>query len=75
MAISIRLPEDMEARLESLADKTGRSKTFYIREAIAAHLQDMEDLFLAETALKRVRNGKEATFSSKQVRKTLGLED
>jgi RHH-type transcriptional regulator, rel operon repressor / antitoxin RelB len=75
MAISIRLSEDIEARLETLADKTGRSKTFYIREAIAVHLQDMEDLFLAETVLKRVRSGKETTYSSKQVRTTLGLED
>jgi RHH-type transcriptional regulator, rel operon repressor / antitoxin RelB len=44
MAISIRLPEDLDARLKTLASKTGRSKTFYIREAIATHLEEMEDL-------------------------------
>jgi RHH-type transcriptional regulator, rel operon repressor / antitoxin RelB len=74
MTISIRLPEDLNARLKTLADKTGRSKTFYVREAIATHLDEMEDLFLAEAVLKRVRSGKEPTFSSKQIKKTLAVK-
>lgn len=43
----IRLPEDIEARLSSLAAKTGRTKTFYVKEAILEHLDDMEDKYLA----------------------------
>ncbi|HLW93632.1 MAG TPA: ribbon-helix-helix domain-containing protein, partial [Roseiarcus sp.] len=44
--LAIRLPEDIEARLERLAKQTGRSKTFYAREAILEYLDDLEDLYL-----------------------------
>ncbi len=61
-------------RLDSLAKQTGRTKTFYAREAILAHLEDLEDYYLsAETA--RVRRGDEAVHSSEDVRKSLGLDD
>lgn len=41
--LAIRLPEDIENRLASLAAKTGRTKTFYAKEAILEHLDDIED--------------------------------
>ncbi|WP_345860773.1 type II toxin-antitoxin system RelB family antitoxin, partial [Shewanella algae] len=44
--LAIRLPEDVEARLSALASQTGRTKTFYAREAILAHLEDLEDYYL-----------------------------
>jgi RHH-type rel operon transcriptional repressor/antitoxin RelB len=53
MALSIRLPEDIEARLDALARKTGRTKSFYVREAILEHLEDLEDYYLA---LERIQN-------------------
>jgi len=34
-AVSLRLPDDVSTRLESLAELTGRSKTFYMIQAIA----------------------------------------
>jgi RHH-type rel operon transcriptional repressor/antitoxin RelB len=43
----IRLSEEIESRLASLARITGRTKTFYAREAILEYLDDMEDLYLA----------------------------
>jgi len=46
--ISIRLPQEMEDRLATLAEKTGRSKSFYIRQALEEHLEEMEDIYLAE---------------------------
>ena len=46
--LAIRLPEDVEKRLNALAKATGRTKTFYAREAILEHLDDLEDLYLAE---------------------------
>lgn len=46
--LAIRLPEDIETRLDNLAKRTGRSKTFYARAAIMEYLEDMEDLYLAE---------------------------
>lgn len=46
--LAIRLPKDIEDRLEALAKKTGRTKTFYAREAILEKIEDMEDYYLAE---------------------------
>lgn len=50
--LAIRLPEDIERRLASLAAKTGRTKTFYAKEAILQHLDDMEDRYLAINRLE-----------------------
>ncbi len=75
MIISIRLPEDVESRLENLAALTGRSKTFYVREAIIDHLEDLEDLYLAEQVLRRIRSGEERTYTAEELRKDLGLGD
>ncbi len=41
--LAIRLTEDIERRLQFLSEKTGRTKTYYAREAIMNYLQDMED--------------------------------
>jgi RHH-type rel operon transcriptional repressor/antitoxin RelB len=49
--LAIRLPSIIEDRLEALAKATGRTKTFYVREAILQHLDDLEDLYLAESRL------------------------
>ena len=51
--MAIRLPEDIERRLTELAHKTGRTKTFYAREAILTHLEELEDIYLAEERLKQ----------------------
>ena len=58
--LAIRLPEDIENRLASLAAKTGRTKTFYAKEAIMEHLDDIEDKYLA---INRLENpGKRWSF-------------
>jgi len=46
--LALRLPPDLERRLEELARKTGRTKSFYAREAIIEHIEELEDVFLAE---------------------------
>ena len=56
-----------------LAKKTGRTKSFYAREAIVEHLDDLEDLFLAEKRLGKVLSGKSKTFSLAAVEAELGL--
>ena len=55
--LAIRLPADVEHRLDALAQATGRTKTFYVREAILEHLDDLEDLYLAEKRLIEIRAG------------------
>lgn len=59
--LAIRLPQSIEKRLEKLARRTGRTKTFYVREAILEHLDDLEDLYLAEKSLGRIQKGEEQT--------------
>jgi RHH-type transcriptional regulator, rel operon repressor / antitoxin RelB len=56
--LAIRLPEAIEERLEQLAKRTGRTKTFYAREAILTHLEELEDIYLAETRLQEIRSGR-----------------
>lgn len=71
--LALRLPEEIELRLNKLAKKTGRTKSFYAREAIVEHLDDLEDLFLAEKRLGKVLSGKSKTFSLATVEAELGL--
>ena len=49
--LAIRLPPDIEQRLAALADKTGRTKTFYAREAILQHIENLEDEYLSQERL------------------------
>ena len=71
--LALRLPEDIESRLDKLAKATGRTKSFYAREAILEHLADLEDLYLAEKRLAKVRTGKSKTYSLNSVEQELGL--
>lgn len=73
--LTMRLPETIENRLNHLAKATGRTKTFYVREAILKYLEDLEDTYLAEKTLERVRSGKEKVYSSEEMEKLLAVED
>jgi RHH-type rel operon transcriptional repressor/antitoxin RelB len=73
--LAIRLPEDIEARLEALAKKTGRSKTFYARQAILEYLDDLEDLYLAEQRWLSLQRGGSKTTTLAEVERDLGLDD
>ena len=73
--LTIRLPADIEERLEQLAKAAGRTKTFYAREAVLRHLEDLEDVYLAEQALIELREGRSRTYTLEEVARDLGLED
>jgi RHH-type transcriptional regulator, rel operon repressor / antitoxin RelB len=73
--LAIRLPQSIEKRLERLAQRTGRTKTFYAREAILKHIEDLEDTYAAERVMARVLGGKEQTHTLDEVAKRLGLDD
>ena len=73
--LAIRLPSELEDRLENLAKVTGRTKTFYAREAIVAHLDDLEDLYLAEQRLLDNRAGRSESVPLEDVMKRYGLAD
>ena len=67
--LAIRLDPEIEKRLDALAKKTGRTKTFYAREAILEHLEDLEDVYLATERLQRPTK----TYSAEDVKHELGL--
>jgi RHH-type transcriptional regulator, rel operon repressor / antitoxin RelB len=71
--LAVRLEKDIEKRLERLAARTGRTKTFYAREAIEAHLDDLEDFYLAEDRLRQFRA--EDAIPLADLKAELGLAD
>ena len=69
--MAVRLPPEIEKRLERLARKTGRSKTFYVRQAILQHLEDLEDYYLAVQRLEKNLPG----IPLEEVERRLGQAD
>jgi RHH-type rel operon transcriptional repressor/antitoxin RelB len=68
---AVRLPKEIEDRLEALASQTGRTKSFYARQAIVDHLDDLEDYYLAVSRLEKQL----PSISLAEVEKQLGLAD
>ena len=73
--LAIRLPAALEKRLDKLARRTGRTKTFYVRQAIEEQLADLEDIYLAEAAWERIERGEEKTIPLEDVLKRYGLDN
>jgi RHH-type rel operon transcriptional repressor/antitoxin RelB len=73
--LAIRLPPEIEARLETLAKKTGRSKSYYVREALVEHLGDLEDVYLADKRLAAARKGKSKAVTLEDLLKRHGMAD
>lgn len=62
--LALRLPKEIEERLDALARKTGRTKSYYAREAIIEHLEDLEDSYIAE---QRMREDDGTRYSLEEV--------
>jgi RHH-type transcriptional regulator, rel operon repressor / antitoxin RelB len=73
--LAVRLDPEIQARLTALATATGRTKAFYVREAILEHLDDLEDVYLAEKRLEDLRAGRSRTYTLEEVERDLGLVD
>lgn len=73
--LAIRLPIELEQRLEALARATGRTKSYYAREAILAHLDDLEDVYLAEQRLVDLRAGRTQAVGLEELMQRHGVED
>ena len=73
--LALRLPPEIEDRLDALAKCTGRSKSYYAREAILEHLDDLEDIYLAEHEMEVVRSGAAKTIPLEELMKRYGLAD
>ena len=74
MATSVRLDPAIEQRLDHLALVTGRTKAYYLRELVINGLEDLEDFYLADATMERVRKGEETTLFASEVRNDLGLD-
>jgi RHH-type rel operon transcriptional repressor/antitoxin RelB len=75
MPTSVRLDPALEQRLNDLAALTGRTKAFYLRELVVRGIDDLEDYYLADAIMERVRTGEEQTYSLEDVERELGLAD
>jgi RHH-type transcriptional regulator, rel operon repressor / antitoxin RelB len=73
--LALRLPPEIEARLAELAKRTGRTKSFYAREAILSYIDDLEDIYLAEGRLKDLRECRSGSIPLNELLRRHGVED
>ncbi len=73
MATTVRLEPATEQRLDQLAQLTGRTKDFTLRQLIEIGLDDLEDAYFGVAVAERIRLGQERTFSLDDVVSELGL--
>lgn len=69
--VAVRLPDELEDKLNHLSKETGRSKSYYLKKALEKYLADREDYLLAVARLEE----KNPRISYKKMRKELGLDD
>ena len=74
MATSVRLGPAIEQRLDHLVSVTGRTKAYYLRELVINGLEDLEDFYLADATMERVRKSEETTLSASEARNDLDLD-
>lgn len=67
--LTVRLEPELEARLNELAEATGRSKSHYVRQALEEFLEDSADYLLAISLLEK----NEPTIGINELRHKLGL--
>lgn len=67
--LAIELDPDIEKRLQEMAKRTGRTTTFFAREAILEHLTELEDVYLASHRLAHSA----PTYSADDVKREPGL--
>ncbi|WP_123589575.1 DUF6290 family protein [Salinisphaera orenii] len=73
--INFRADDELDARLARLAQLTGRTKTFYVRQAVESQIEDLEDIYLADQVMTRLEDGSEATYDLDDIERDLGLAD
>ncbi len=78
---AVRVDDELEKRFKNLARQTGRTATFYVREALERYIEDLEDHYAASQVLSRVRKGEEplidfedweAEYDAKMAGETVG---
>ncbi len=72
--LSVRLPEDLKRRLDDLGSQTGRSATFYVREAVESYIDDLEYAYALKAEAEAVRRGEIKTRRLDEIAAALGLD-
>jgi RHH-type transcriptional regulator, rel operon repressor / antitoxin RelB len=72
---SIRLDKGLSKRLDRLVRLTGRSKSFYVKQALEEQVADLEDLYLARQVARRVAAGREEVVTLEELEREFGVED
>lgn len=73
--MNISLPAEIEEQLGKLAAQTGSTKASYVKNVILEHLEDLDDLAIAEQRLADIRAGRSKTYALEEVERELGLAD
>jgi RHH-type rel operon transcriptional repressor/antitoxin RelB len=68
----VRLPTHVEKRLDSIAKKTGRTKSFYVRQLLEENFDDLEDTKVADKIWEGIQEG-DPVDAHDEVKKLLGL--
>lgn len=72
--ISLRVDDGQMERLKSLSQRTGRPVSYYVREALEAHLEEIEYIYQLEAEAEAVRRGELETVGIDELRAKLGLD-
>jgi RHH-type rel operon transcriptional repressor/antitoxin RelB len=72
--VAVRLPADLDKELSTLSTETGRSKSYYMIEALKRYMEDMEDRFTLEKAIKEFYEGNQKTYTTDEIAKELGID-
>jgi RHH-type rel operon transcriptional repressor/antitoxin RelB len=72
--LSVHLPDEVVARLNDLAGRTGLSTESYVAEAVLEHLEDLDDVALAEQRLEDIQAGRSEPTPLEDVMKRYGME-
>ena len=75
ISLNIRIPESLARRLSVLASQTGRTKSYYVREALQDKLEALEEFYLAAETAEQVAIGKMRTWSQAEIEKDCDLGD
>lgn len=67
--LSVRLSREQEMALEQLAEQTGRSKSYYVKQALDEFLEDRADYLVALAAIER----DDRRLTAAEVRRELGI--
>ena len=72
-AVVTRFDVEIVERLTELARRTGRTRYYYIKEAVEEKLVDMELIYLAQSRAEDLRAGRSSTISLDEIGEKYGL--